>query len=45
MHNFWASSGRLGRPDELAEFAAFMVSDRNTFMSGEVVILDGGAIT
>ena len=45
MHEFWASSGRLGRPDELAEFAAFMVSDRNSFMNGEVVIVDGGAVT
>jgi 3-oxoacyl-[acyl-carrier protein] reductase len=45
MHDFWASAGRLGRPAELAEFAAFMVSDRNSFMNGEVVIVDGGAIT
>jgi 3-oxoacyl-[acyl-carrier protein] reductase len=45
MHEFWASSGRLGRPEELAEFAAFMVSDRNSFMNGEVVIVDGGAVT
>ncbi|MBA3570960.1 MAG: SDR family oxidoreductase [Pyrinomonadaceae bacterium] len=45
MHAFWASAGRLGRPEELAEYAAFMVSDRNSFMNGEVVIIDGGAIT
>jgi 3-oxoacyl-[acyl-carrier protein] reductase len=45
MHHFWASSGRLGRPEELAEYAAFMVSDRNSFMNGELVIVDGGAIT
>ena len=45
MHSFWASAGRLGRPSELAEYAAFMVSDRNSFMNGEVVIVDGGAIT
>ncbi|HUE84202.1 MAG TPA: SDR family oxidoreductase [Pyrinomonadaceae bacterium] len=45
MHGFWASKGRLGRPEELAEYAAFMVSDRNTFMNGEIVIVDGGAIT
>ena len=37
--------GRLGRPAELAEYAAFMVSERNSFMNAEVVIVDGGAIT
>lgn len=45
MHDFWTSKGRLGRPAELAEYAAFMCSDRNSFMNGEVVIVDGGAIT
>jgi 3-oxoacyl-[acyl-carrier protein] reductase len=45
MHEFWVAMGRLGRPEELAEYAAFMVSDRNSFMNGEVVIVDGGAVT
>jgi 3-oxoacyl-[acyl-carrier protein] reductase len=45
MHTFWATARRMGRPEELAECAAFMVSDRNSFMNGEVVIVDGGAIT
>jgi 3-oxoacyl-[acyl-carrier protein] reductase len=45
MHDFWVSSGRLGRPEELAEYAAFMVSERNSFMNGEIVIVDGGAVT
>src|SRR5580765_4133321 len=45
MHDFWVSKGRLGRPEELAEYAAFMVSDRNSFMNGEVVIVDGGGVT
>lgn len=45
MHDFWVARQRLGRPGELAEFAAFMVSPRNSFMSGEVVIVDGGAVT
>jgi len=45
MHDFWVSKGRLGRPEELAEYAAFMVSERNSFMNGEVVIVDGGGIT
>jgi len=45
MHDFWVSKGRMGRPSELAEVAAFMVSDRNSFMNGEIVIVDGGAVT
>src|SRR2546421_6771138 len=45
MRRFWASAWRLGRPSEVGEFAAFMVSDRNSFMNAEVVIVDGGAIT
>lgn len=45
MHEFWVALGRLGRPQELAEYAAFMVSDRNSFMNGEIVIVDGGAVT
>ena len=45
IHDSWVSAGRLGQPSELAEYAAFMVSDRNSFMNGEVVIVDGGTIT
>ncbi len=45
MHDLWVSAGRMGRPAELAEYASFMVSDRNSFMNGEVVIVDGGTIT
>ncbi len=45
MHDFWVPKGRKGSPSELAEIAAFMTSDRNSFMSGEIVIVDGGAIT
>jgi 3-oxoacyl-[acyl-carrier protein] reductase len=45
MHDFWVSKGRMGQPAELAEFASFMVSDRNSFMNGEIVIIDGGSVT
>jgi 3-oxoacyl-[acyl-carrier protein] reductase len=45
IHEFWVSKGRLGKPEELAEVASFLVSDRNNFMNGEVIIVDGGAVT
>lgn len=35
-------AGRFGTPEELAELAAFMVSDAAAWMRGEVVTLDGG---
>lgn len=35
-------AGRFGKPEELAELAAFMVSDAAEWMRGEVVTLDGG---
>ncbi|MBL8810175.1 MAG: SDR family oxidoreductase [Planctomycetaceae bacterium] len=34
--------GRLGTLKEAAELAAFLVSDENSYMNGETVILDGG---
>jgi len=34
--------GRVGTFDEVARFAAFLVSDANTYMSGETVVMDGG---
>jgi 3-oxoacyl-[acyl-carrier protein] reductase len=44
IYTKWCPMQRLGRPEELAEFAAFMVSPRNTYMTGEVVTVDGGAV-
>jgi len=40
----WCMMRRYGQPEELAEFAAFMVSERNSYMMGEVVTLDGGTV-
>lgn len=34
--------GRLGTAEEIAEAAAWLVSDENTFMTGARVVIDGG---
>ena len=34
--------GRVGTFEEVARFAAFLVSDSNSYMTGETVIMDGG---
>lgn len=34
--------GRFGKPEELAELAAFLVSDAAAFINGECVTIDGG---
>jgi 3-oxoacyl-[acyl-carrier protein] reductase len=44
-HTNWVSLRRLGQPSELAEFAAFIVSPRNSYMNGEIITVDGGTIT
>ena len=37
-----AALGRLGKLDEIAALAAWMVSDDNSFMTGAKVVIDGG---
>jgi NAD(P)-dependent dehydrogenase (short-subunit alcohol dehydrogenase family) len=34
--------GRLGRPEEIADLTAFLVSDRSNFVTGSSVSIDGG---
>jgi NAD(P)-dependent dehydrogenase (short-subunit alcohol dehydrogenase family) len=34
---------RLGTPEEIADLAAFMLSDKASYMNGECITLDGGA--
>ena len=34
--------GRVGEPDEIAELAAFLLSARASYVSGEIVYADGG---
>jgi 3-oxoacyl-[acyl-carrier protein] reductase len=40
----WSAMGRVGHTDETAELAAFLVSDRNSYMTGEVIVQDGGVV-
>jgi NAD(P)-dependent dehydrogenase (short-subunit alcohol dehydrogenase family) len=36
--------GRVGTLDEVARFAAFLVSDGNSYMTGETIVMDGGVL-
>jgi NAD(P)-dependent dehydrogenase (short-subunit alcohol dehydrogenase family) len=37
--------GRIGQPREIGEVIAFLASDRASFMTGAIVVVDGGLIT
>jgi 3-oxoacyl-[acyl-carrier protein] reductase len=36
--------GRLGKPEEVGDLAAFLASDRASFLTGSSVVLDGGML-
>jgi NAD(P)-dependent dehydrogenase (short-subunit alcohol dehydrogenase family) len=35
--------GRIGQPEDIAELAAFLASDRASFITGELIASDGGS--
>jgi len=35
---------RLGEPEEIADVAAFLLSDASRYMTGEIVFVDGGRL-
>ncbi|TRX55867.1 SDR family NAD(P)-dependent oxidoreductase [Thalassomonas sp. M1454] len=37
--------GRLGQPDEVAEYALFLASDKASFITGSLQVIDGGYTT
>ena len=37
--------GRMGKPDEIGRFIAWLCSDENTYISGQTLVIDGGFCT
>jgi NAD(P)-dependent dehydrogenase (short-subunit alcohol dehydrogenase family) len=37
-----AAPGRAGKPEEVAELAAFLCTDKAAFISGAIIPVDGG---
>jgi NAD(P)-dependent dehydrogenase (short-subunit alcohol dehydrogenase family) len=35
--------GRLGEPEEIAEAVVFLLSDRASFITGQILCVDGGS--
>jgi NAD(P)-dependent dehydrogenase (short-subunit alcohol dehydrogenase family) len=41
-HNTKIPLGRVGRPEEFADLAAYLLSDRSSYVTGSAINLDGG---
>jgi NAD(P)-dependent dehydrogenase (short-subunit alcohol dehydrogenase family) len=37
--------GRIGQPQDVAELAAFLLSDKSSWMTGQIIHMDGGIST
>lgn len=37
--------GRLGKPEEIAEIAAFLMSDASSYINGQTFVADGGILS
>jgi 3-oxoacyl-[acyl-carrier protein] reductase len=33
---------RLAQPEEIAEFVSYLCSEKNSYLTGQVIVLDGG---
>ncbi|PMU98057.1 SDR family oxidoreductase, partial [Pseudomonas sp. GP01-A4] len=40
-----AALGRLGQPEDIADLIAFLISDDARFITGQGLLVDGGAMT
>ena len=36
--------GRIGRPEEIGDLATYLVSDRSSYITGQVIYIDGGRL-